>query len=288
MGVPQPPAVDVTTMDTPETILTLVNEVIDYVTDCIQWFLEDVSSWIVDNADILGGILGGIPGYFLGNEIEERYRDFCDDVWEAWRTNLETLRQAVGGFFGDPLLISQIASNYRDAIRRLSPSQGTTIPDVNAFLDTHWSGNEGGYAAYKALSAKQHTALATMQTKLDAAAQLLDDNCRNLVQFWIDVMNALIGLGTNFINKAGKLGDVGNWFSFGAGVAVETIGSTIEKISGLVSTFLSYWAELNISSAGDWDGLEASFYHVDSGWPNAQWPGQGPLHGGINDPWQPA
>lgn len=287
MGIPQPPAVDVTSASTPDTILTQVNEAIDYVTDCIQWFLEDVSSFLVDNADIIGGILGGIGGFFLGNEIEERYGDFCDDVWEGWRANLETLRQAVGGFFGDPLLISQIASNYRDAIRSLSPSEGTNIADINLLLDQHWSG-EGGYASYKALSDKQHTAMATMQDKLLNAADLLDDNCKNLIDFWIDTLNNLIGLGTNFINKAGKLGDVGNWFSFGAGVVVETIGSTIEKISGLVTTFLKYWTQLNIGSAGDWDGLEASFSNVNSGWPNAQWPDQGPTHQGINDPWQVA
>lgn len=286
-GVPTTPVVDITNADTPETILTQVNEAIEYVTDCIQWFLEDVSSWLVDNADILGGLLGGIPGFLLGNEIEDRYSGFCDDVWEGWRTNLETLRQAVGGYFGDPLLISQIASNYRDAIRKLSPSDGTDIQDVNALLDQHWSG-EGGYASYKALSEKQHTAYGTMQDKLLNAADLLDDNCLNLVSFWIDVLNDLISLGTNFINKSGKLGDVGNWFSFGAGVVVETIGSTIEKVSALVTTFLQYWANLNIGSAGDWDGLDASFYNVNSDWPNASWPDLGPTHTGINEPWQTA
>lgn len=287
MVVPTAPTIDITQADTPDTILTQVNEAIDYVTDCIQWFLEDLSTWIVENADVIGGILGGIGGWLLGNEIEDRYHDFCDEVWEAWRTNLETLRQAVGGYFGDPLLISQIASNYRDAIRSLSPSGGSNITDVNQLLDQHWSG-EGGYASYKALSEKQHTAMTTMQDKLLNAADLLDDNCQNLIQFWIDVLNDLVSLGTNFINKAGDLGDAGNWFSFGAGVAIETIGSTIEKISGLVTTFLSYWTQLNIGSAGDWDGLEASFYNVSSGWPNGAWPEQGATHEGINDPWQVA
>lgn len=294
MGAPTPPFVEVTTGDTRDTILTLVNESIDYIVECIEHYLEELASYASDHAEEIGGLLGflaggplgGLAGWWLGDKIEDKFEDFCSDVWDAFETFLASLRELVGGYFGDPLLISQIASDYRDASRELGPKDQVTIADVNTYLEARWEGE--GFTSFLTLSGKQHQALASMQDTLKAAADLLDDNCKNIVTFWVDVLDQLISLGTTFIQKGGKLGDAGNWVTLGVGVVAETLAACIEKISGLNATFLKYWAELNIGSAGDWDGLHATFQDTDYGLPNGKWPDQGPLDGGINNPWRAA
>lgn len=190
MGAPTPPAVDLTTSDTRETILTLVNECVDYIADSIEYWLKELASFASSHASEIGGLLGllgggivgGIVGWAIGDQIEDKFEQFCKDTWDEFEKFLEDLRTTIGGFFGDPLLISQIASNYRDASRALGPNDGETIATVNTYLKAKWTGE--GFNNFIVLSEKQHKALVSMQTMMQKSADLLDDNCTNLLKFW--------------------------------------------------------------------------------------------------------
>lgn len=294
MGAPTPPTVNLTDGDTRDTILTLVNECIDYIADSIEYYLNELASFASDHAEEIGGLLGllgggligGLVGWALGDKIEDKFDDFVRDTWNAFEGFLSDLRALIGGYFGDPLLISQIASNYRDASRELGPNDGETIATINTWLAEKWKGD--GFDTFITLSGKQHQALASMQTTLKDAAELLDDNCANLLTYWVNTATGLVQLGTNFIQGTGKLGDAGNWATLGVGVVAETLAACIDDLAGLVDTFLTYWINLNVSSAGDWDGLHATFQDQEYGLPNGQWPDQTRTTTGVNGPWQPA
>jgi uncharacterized protein YukE len=294
MGAPTPPTVDLTTNDTRETILTLVNECVDYIADSIEYWLKELASYASDHASEIGGLLGllgggllgGLVGWALGDKIEGKFEKFCNDTWDEFEKFLEDLRTLIGGYFGDPLLISQIASNYRDASRELGPNDGETIATVNTFLKAKWKGE--GFDSFIVLSEKQHKALVSMQSTLQDSATLLDDNCTNLLSFWVNTANGLVQLGTNFIQGTGKLGDAGNWVTLGVGVVAETLAACIDDLSNIVTTFANYWINLNVKSAGSWDGLHSKFQDQEFGLPNGQWPDQSRLNSGINAPWQTA
>lgn len=294
MGAPTPPTVDLTTNDTRETILTLVNECVDYIADSIEYWLKELASFASDHASEIGGLLGllgggivgGLVGWAIGDKIEDKFEKFCNDTWDEFEKFLEDLRTLVGGFFGDPLLISQIASNYRDASRELGPNDGETIATVNTYLKAKWTGE--GFNSFIVLSEKQHKALVSMQTMMQKSADLLDDNCTNLLKFWVDTAKGLINLGTKFIQGTGELGDAGNWVTLGVGVVSKTLAGCIEALSGIVQTWANYWVTLNVASAGDWDGLHSTLQDQEFGLPNGRWPDQSRLVGGLNSPWKTA
>ncbi|MBI2244921.1 MAG: hypothetical protein HYU55_13650 [Nocardioides sp.] len=276
----------------PDVFLTQVNTAIEDVTEAIDDFIERMANILTDHLTeggviggfLTGGILGGIVGGLAGHELEERFHAGEDRIWAAWRDAQEQIRQQIGSILGDPLKMSQISSNYRDAVRELGSVQGL-VGEVNGLLGSSWSGR--AYDAYVTASASQEQAIAGMSDLLLDAADLLDDNSLTLVQHWNDQLQNLADLVGGLISHSGGLGDAGNWATAGAGVAVELIGQLVSDVSSVVTAYLDYWATLNIGSAGDWDGLTASFGH--HGLRDQRWPRPGDaLTSAMNDPWEAA
>ncbi|MBZ5737488.1 hypothetical protein [Nocardioides mangrovi] len=276
----------------PEVFLTQVNDAIDDVTDAVNGFIKAMANFVNDHlteaggilGTIAGGPLGGILGGLAGHELEKKFDAAQDQVWAAWEDGQKKIRESIGSILGDPLMMSSISSAYRDSVRELGTIE-TSLKEVNGLLDASWTGR--AYGAYSTASGTQTDAVSGMSEMLLNAADLLDDNSLTLVNHWSDQLQNIVDLAGNLAASAGKIGDAGNWASLGAGVAVELIAGVVSDISNVVTTYISYWASLNIGSAGDWDGLTASFGH--NGLPNETWPRPSEaLSGAMNDPWEAA
>lgn len=280
----------------PETFATEIDAAIAYVSDKIGDYLEDMATLITEHAreggalaGIIGGgliggpigaVVGGFTGGQIGADIEEKFSSACAQIDEAWQTGQESIRKSVGSVMGDPLKMSTIASSYRDAADALG-SVSNNVASTNTMLAGSFEGK--AYDAFNAVASKQNEAVKGLGDMLLNAADLLDDNESNLVKFWIQELQNLIDLAMNFVNKAGELGDAGTWFTLGAGVAMETIGSTVSSVAKVVTTAGEYMADLNIGSAGDWDGLNSSF--GKNGLESGKWPGIDVTNHSINGSW---
>lgn len=280
----------------PETFATEVDAGIAYVSEMIGKYLEDMATLITEHAreggtlaGIIGGgliggpigaVIGGFTGAEIGADIEEKFASACKQIDEAWQAGQESIRKSVGSVMGDPLKMSTIASSYRDAATALG-AVSNNVESTNGMLAESFEGK--AYAAFNSVASKQNAAMKGLGDMLLNAADLLDDNELNLVKFWIQELQNLIDLAMNFVNKTGELGDAGTWFTLGAGVAMETIGSTVSAVAKVVTSAGEYMADLNIGSAGDWDGLNSSF--GKSGLENGLWPGIDVTNYNINDEW---
>jgi uncharacterized protein YukE len=282
----------------PDTFLTQINTAMEDVSDAIGQYLEDMGTAIIEHAEeggtilgaaggfLVGGPIGGLIGGFLGNrggnELEEAFEDACNQINEKWDEVSGQIRTSIGSILGDPLMMSQIASDYRDAVRELG-TVSNNIAEQSNILRQAWSGL--GFGAYIAVATSQDKALAGMSEMFTNAADLMDDNSLKLVLHWSNQLNNLSKLALTFVEKSGDLGDAGNWFSLGAGVAVEVIGAAGKAAADIVTEQVNYMAELAIGSAGDWDGLDAQF--GSKGMEGDQWPRMSPsVENTINTgPW---
>jgi uncharacterized protein YukE len=280
------------TINDPDTFLTEVNTKIDDVTDAIGDFLEKMAGFVNDHLTemggiggfILGGPIGGLIGGYTAHQLEGKFNHACDQVSEAWEQGVLEIRKSIGNMVGDPLMMSQIASNYRDAASIMGKHK-LDLGNANSVLGSDWSGR--AFDAYTTVSGQQDNALSGLSQQLQAAGKLLDTAANNLIQQWIKQLDNLAQCVAAFLNVSGDLGDLGNAPTFEAGPALKLIGEIVSHASTILTDYASYVAELEIVGAGDWDGLNTNF--GDRGLPDGQWPRIGDIpRGAMNDPWEAA
>lgn len=276
----------------PEVFLTQVNDAIEDVNHAIGTFIERSASFINDHltegGGLLGGLIGGIPGLIVGglvgHELEDRFNGAIDHINEAWEAASETIRQAIGSILGDPLRMSSISSRYRECIEVLGQVRND-IDAANNYLSKTWTGN--AYTAYENTSSFQVKAVQGMADAFEDAAQLLDDHQLRLLHYWAAQLTNLVDLAAAILGKAGELGDVGNWFTGGAGVVAQMIVTAGAQAATIVKDAADYWIDLNVGEAGDWDSLQSKF--GQRGFEGDRWPGFTSIdlpH--LNQPWQKA
>ncbi|WP_377322582.1 hypothetical protein ACFJIY_24275 [Pimelobacter simplex] len=276
----------------PQVFLTQVNDAIEDVNKAIGQFIEKSANFINDHlteGGILGGFLtagipGAIVGGLIGNELEDRFNDAIDNISEAWETASETIRQSIGSILGDPLRMSSIASRYRDSVEELGQVR-IDIDAANRYLAKSWTGR--AYTAYENTSAFQLKAVQGMSDSFAEAADLLDDHQVNLLKHWNAQLKNLVDLAAAILGKAGELGDVGNWFTGGAGVVVQIIVTAGSQAAAIVKEAVDYWITLNVGNAGDWDAIQAKL--GQRGFEGDKWPDfTGVDLPNLNGPWQKA
>jgi uncharacterized protein YukE len=292
----------------PEVFLTQVNEAIEEVEAAINAFLE--ASVTAFNAAIaaahahanglwegvkggLGGFLsGGIPGAVAGagsgyvegfvDELVQQLEQGSNLIDAEWRDASATIRQAIGSMLGDPVKMSSISSHYRDAIEELGQVK-SSLTSANRYLEATWTGR--AFIAYNTTSEIQLAALDGTISTLQDSADLMDDHALNLVLFWTRQLQNLVDLAASITKEATEIGDIGNWVSAGAGVVVSMIATAASGASSILTDTASYWAELNIGKAGDWDSVQSLL--GSRGLENDQWPQFTSLdRSAINGPWE--
>lgn len=283
---------DTTPNKDPELFLTQVNDAIEDVNKAIGDFIEKSANFINDHLSegggLLGGLIGGIPGAILGglvgHELEDRFNGAIDRINEAWEAASETIRQSIGSILGDPLRMSSIASRYRECIESLGQVRND-LDAANNYLSKTWTGN--AYTAYENTSGFQLKAVQGMADAFEDAAQLLDDHEVMLLQYWTSQLKNLVDLAAAILGKAGELGDVGNWFTGGAGVVAQMIVDAGAEAAQIVKDAADYWIDLNVGKAGDWDSIQSKF--GQRGLEGDRWPGFTHVDlPNINQPWQTA
>ncbi|MDP3893837.1 hypothetical protein [Nocardioides sp.] len=276
----------------PDVFLTQIDDAIDAVSDAIGDFLEASANVINQNLTLHGAIIGGLVagpfgalgGGLLGNNLQGRFDDAVDNVNETWRATSRQIRQSVGSMLGDPLKMSGIASQYRDAVTLIGERHGQ-VSGANSYVAASWRGR--AHIAYANTSTAQLAALQGMSDMLGDAADLLDDHAVMLLSFWNQQLQNLIDLATSILGLIGELGDVGNWFTAGAGVLVQVIAEAGSGAAKILTDTNQYMIDLNVGRAGDWSGLDSRF--GDRGLPGKQWPDLASLdRGNLNGPWQVA
>lgn len=285
----------------PEVFLTQVNDLLEEIQEKIDEFL-DKSADLFDGAIRAittggpGAIKGAIKGFFSGgpfgvgpgavqgaiDAMLEDYEKGCNDINGKWEELQESVRMTIGSILGDPLQMSKIASNYRDVVEKLG-NHGNEIKSANSYVALSWQGGRA-HQAYVNTSDYQLEALSAVVATLDNAAQLMDDHQVMLIQYWSDQLNNLVKIGVALTNEISDLADAGNWLSAGVGPIVRAFSESIGGAADILTTFINYWAELNIGMAGDWDGLQAMI--PESGLENNVWPDFTNVDSSqINQPW---
>lgn len=292
----------------PEVFLTQVDDAIDDVEEAINDFLDAATNafnaaiavaqaqanglWEGFKGGISGMLSGGIPGAISGsasgyvegfvNELTAELSEGSSLIDAEWRTASATIRQAIGSMTGDPLKMSSIASHYREAIDELGQVKSEVI-SANAYVEDSWSGR--AFTAYNTTSGMQLAALEGTITTLKDAADLMDDHALMLVQFWTQQLQNLVDLAADIAKEAADIGDIGNWATAGAGVVVKLIATAASGASRILTDTASYWAEINIGLAGNWDGLQSEL--GNRGLENDQWPQFTSIdRTNINGPWE--
>lgn len=281
----------------PNTFVTQINEALKALHEAIYGFIDDMASFVSDHlteAGVLGGaaagsflgpigMLGGaLIGGLTGNQLEEKFEAACKEVTDKWKEAGDIIVKHIESIIGNPLLMSQIASDYRDAADKLGKGVNE-IDDGNSVL---WGNDFEGRAfrAYINVSTQQNAAVKGMQTQLLAAATVMDDNEVNLLKFWNQQLKNLIDSTALFLNVAGDLGDLGNAPLFESGPAVKAIGAIVKTAGDIITTYNTYLIDLNVKSAGNWDGLNSAF--GNNGMPNDRWPTIGDVpRGAMNGTW---
>lgn len=294
----------------PEVFLTQVDDAIDAVEEAINSYL-DAATTVFNTAiataqaqasGVWGGIKGGVSGFLSGGVpgaiaggasgyVEGFVTELVDQLSEGsrlidaeWRDASATIRQSIGSMVGDPLKMSSVASHYREAIDELGQVKNE-VTAANAYVEASWSGRAS--IAYDTTSQLQLNALTGTIATLQDAADLMDDHAVVLVQFWTQQLQNLVDLAADITKEAAEIGDIGNWASAGAGVVVSMIATAASGASRILTDTASYWAELNIGLAGDWDGLQSML--GERGLEDDQWPQFTSIdRSAINGPWEPA
>ena len=291
----------------PEVFLTQVDEAIDTVEEAINTYLAAATNLVnvaiatvqAQASGVWGGITGGISGLLSGGipgaiyggasgyaetfvaELVEELNEGSRLIDVEWRDASAAIRQSIGSMVGDPLKMSSIASHYREAIDELGQVRNE-VTSANAYIEASWSGR--ALTAYATTSQLQLNALRGTIVTLQDAADLMDDHALVLVQFWSQQLQNLVDLAADITKEAAEIGDLGNWASVGAGVIVSMIATAASGASRILNDTASYWAELNIGLAGDWDGLQSLL--GERGLENDRWPQFSSLdRSAINGPW---
>jgi hypothetical protein len=159
------------------------------------------------------------------------------------------------------------------------------VESANSYVAASWTGR--AHIAYGNTSTNQLAALSGVIATLDDSAQLLDDHATQMVQFWTQQLQNLVDLAADITKEAAAIGDIGNWATAGAGVIVSLIATAASGASSILTDTASYWADVNISKAGDWDGIQSML--GDRGLENDEWPDYTSLDNNqINQPWEKA
>jgi uncharacterized protein YukE len=280
----------------PEVFLTQVNDALEDLSGAIGDFLEKMANFVNDHlteAGVLGGaaagslfgplgtIAGGIIGGLTGNELEEKFEAACDEIREKWDSSVGGIREAIGGMIGDPLQMSEISSDYRDAARTLG-IHTNDLSSTASILRGSWDGR--AFFAFMEVNTQQTAAVTGLGRQLITGADLMDKCSERLVKQWLAQINNIAQATADFINVAGDLGDLGNAPTFEAGPATKLIGAVLSNASTILTDYGSYVAELEIDSGGDWDGLDAAY--GTNGLPGGQWPEvHDASRGAMNGPW---
>lgn len=294
----------------PEVFLTQVDDAVDAVEEAINTYLDAATTLVnvaiatvqAQASGMWGGITGGISGLLSGGipgaisggvsgyaeafvaELVEELDEGSRLIDLEWRDASATIRQSIGSMMGDPLKMSSIASHYREAVDELGQVRNE-VTSANAYVEASWSGR--AFTAYATTSQLQLNALRGTIATLQDAADLMDDHAVVLVKFWTQQLQNLVELAANITKEAADIGDLGNWASAGAGVIVSMIATAASGASRILTDTASYWADLNIGLAGDWDGLQSML--GDRGLENDQWPQFTSLdRSAINGPWEAA
>lgn len=276
----------------PEVFLTQVNDAIEDINTAIGEFIERsanlINSHLAEGGGILGGILGGplgaLGGAYLGHRLEQEFDEGVDRINEAWEVASETIRQSIGGLLGDPLRMSSIASRYRDAIEELGQVRRDIVA-ADSYLSASWTGN--AWIAYENTSQFQLEAVQGMADTFEDAAQLLDDHQVALLGYWSNQLRNLVDLFTDIVGETAELGDVGNWFTGGAGVVVQIIATAGGSAAAILDEAVQHWIDLNVGLAGDWDSVQAKL--GQRGFEGDVWPDFTSVDlPNLNQPWQPA
>jgi uncharacterized protein YukE len=266
----------------PEVFLTQVNDGLEALSDAIGEFLEKMANFVNDHlteAGVLGGaglgsllgpvgiIGGGILGGMAGNELEEKFEAACNEISEKWDNTVGGIREAIGAMIGDPLQMSEISSDYRDAARILG-IHTNDLSSTASILRGSWDGR--AFFAFMEVNTQQTAAVTGLGRQLITGADLMDKCSERMVKAWLAQIDNLASATADFLSVAGDLGDVGNAPTFEAGPALKLIGKVLSNASTILTDFGTYVAELEIDSGGDWDGLDAAY--GTNGLPNGQWP----------------
>ena len=266
----------------PEVFLTQVNDELENLANAIGDFLEQMANFVNDHlteAGVLGGaaagsvfgpigtIAGGIIGGLTGNELEEKFQAACDEVSEKWNNTVDGIREAIGAMVGDPLKMSSISDEYRDAARLLG-IHTNDLGSTSSILRGSWEGR--AFFAFMEVNTQQTAAVTGLGKQLITGADLMDKCAERMVSQWVGQLDNLAQATADFLTVAGDLGDLGNAPTFEAGPAVKLIGKVLSNASTILTDYATYVTELEIDSGGDWDGLDAAY--GTNGLPGGQWP----------------
>ncbi|HEY1134160.1 MAG TPA: hypothetical protein VGE77_06250 [Nocardioides sp.] len=279
----------------PEVFAVQIEAAIDAVTEAIGQMFEDIATFINNNLDwilplvgggigSLGGPLGALGGAGLGwlasQSLQGIFDDACTQVSEAWEAGVETIRQAVGDIFGDPLQMAVIAASYQDARGELD-DMTFQVGQLETFLGNDWSGD--GFNAYVAVAQQQATAAAGISGLLSDAATLLNQGSTEMVQYWSNQLTNVTHLSMDVTSAAGSFASLDK--ATGAWVAptLDLIATAVNGVADIVNTAVQYYVGLAVQYAGSWDDLNASL--GDAGLPNGEWPRFDLLLGDLNGQW---
>jgi uncharacterized protein YukE len=291
------PRTDQTAAKDPDTFLTQVGDAIEKLGKAIDDFLEKMANFVNDHlteAGVLGGaaagsmfgplgtIVGGVIGGLTGNELEEKFHNSCGSVVAEWEKQRDFLWSNITSMVGNPLKMSQIASAYRDAAAELGKG-ANEISTGNGPLKG--DGFEGrAFNAYSTVSTQQDAALKGLQDQLIAAAKVMDDNEVSLLKFWNNELWNVLNAIDDIYGVVGDIGNIGNAPTFEAGPMIKLIGKIIGIAGSILKDWGTYWIDLNVASAGNWDGLNSGF--GSKGMPDGKWPVMGDIStGAMNGGW---
>ncbi|MFW6774211.1 WXG100 family type VII secretion target [Nocardioides sp. CPCC 205120] len=260
---------------TPETFLSEIDQGIEDVATAIGQMFEDVATWLTENAEWVGtvigfaggGIPGGIAGWLLGRAIQEIYDGACDQISERWDSAVEEIRTAAQKILGDPPRMAGLAADYRTAVIEIG-EVSTTVASTNTAVGNYWEGR--GFNAYVTIAEQQDQAAKAVGTVLGEAASLLEEGSARLLTEWANQISNLVNLQAGIVNAAGGFASLDK--ATGAWVAptINLITEIVTNINTIVTDFVNYFIELNVTYAGSWADITSGL--GIEGLPGGAWP----------------
>ena len=285
-----------TASNDPETFLTEVNDALTKVVQAINDCITAVTHWANDQlahhggliggigggiiAGIPGAVVGGLIGHHEGQALADKLNTAVDKIHEKWKEAEPQIRDAISAILGDPLKMSKIASSYRDAAGALGDVSNES---TNASLsEIQFSGMAAG--AYETVRGQQDSALKGLQSQLLAAATQMTSDQATLLNYWNQQLWNLFKFIDELGQTAADAANLGNIVTAEAGPVTELIGNMAGAAGDILNAWVGNWIQINVSSAGAWDGLNNGF--GTSGLPGGQWPRMGERQRGeMNAPW---
>lgn len=274
----------------PDTFLTQVNDEIQKAVDTINDVIQKATDWVNDQLASHGGLLGGIGGSILGgvvggplggiaggiaghefgedkaDALKAKLDSFTKQVHDAWDAAEPQLRQSIGSILGDPLMMSKIASSYRDAAEKL----GSVSDKVSYTALSEWQFSGQAAGAYGVVREPQTAAYSGLQSQLLAAATQMDSDEATLLDYWNQQLWNLLQFIDDVTHDASDAANVANWVTVDAGPIAEFIGTLTKNAGSILSSWATNWVDTNVTSAGSWDGLNSGL--GSNGLPGGQWP----------------